>query len=193
VEAAPPEPALRWAALLHDCGKPECFSLRDGTGHFHGHPAASERLAREIFAQLRFPKRLAEHIALLLRHHELRLFDGPQSPAHLKRLLRDLGESALLELLELMRADVLAQTPDKNDRLAGYDSLRRQVIALAAARPCLVRKDLAVNGADLLALGFQGPQLGKALDFLLSEVLDGRAENEREALIQSLTLNFDSS
>ena len=51
----PPEPVLRWAALLHDVGKPPCFSLGpDGVGHFYGHAARSTELADAILTRLRF-------------------------------------------------------------------------------------------------------------------------------------------
>ena len=51
----PPEPVLRWAALLHDVGKPPCFSLGpDGVGHFYGHAAKSAELADAILMRLRF-------------------------------------------------------------------------------------------------------------------------------------------
>ena len=183
LEAIPPEPALRWAALLHDCGKPDCFFLRDGVGHFHGHPAVSERMARELLSQLKCPRRLTEHVVLLIKNHELRLLDEPQKPARLKRLLGALGEQILLELLALMRADILAQAPEKRYRLEGYEALRSEIIALARQNSCVTRAQLAVNGNDLLPLGLQGPQLGKMLDRLLEEVIEGRLENRRESLL----------
>jgi len=208
VEAAPPAPgvplnlrfiantadslgwiALRWAALLHDCGKPPCFFMRDGAGHFHGHAEASERLAREILGELKCPKRLIERVALLIRHHEMRLLEQPPAPAKLRRLLGQFGPDALLDLLDLTRADVSAQAPEKLYRLAGYDPLRTQILALANENPCVKRGQLAVNGADLLPLGLQGPQLGRMLDLLLEEVLEGRVENTREALLEFVIRN----
>jgi tRNA nucleotidyltransferase (CCA-adding enzyme) len=184
VEAAPASPALRWAALLHDCGKPPCFFVRDGAGHFHGHPEVSERLAREMLGELKCPKKLTEHVAVLIRRHELRLLEQPQSPARLRRLLGELGPETLLDLLDLTRADVAAQAPEKLYRLAGYEPLRAQILALAAENPCVTRAQLAVNGKDLMALGLRGPELGRMLDRLLEEALEGRAENTREALLR---------
>jgi len=183
LEAVPPEPALRWAALLHDCGKPDCFFWRDGVGHFHGHPAVSERMAREMLSGLKCSRQFIEHVALLVKHHELRLLDEPQKPARLKRLLGELGEERLLELLELMRADVLAQAPEKRWRLERYDALREEIAALARENSCVTRKQLAVGGNDLLPLGLRGPQLGRMLNRLLEEVVEGRLENRRECLL----------
>jgi len=189
VEAAPPSPILRWAALLHDCGKPPCFFMRDGTGHFHGHPAVSERLAREILGGLKCPKKLIERVAILIRHHELRLLEQPPKSAKLRRLLGELGPETLLDLLDLTRADVTAQAPEKRYRLEGYDAMRRQILALAEENPCVTRGQLAINGKDLMELGLQGPALGRMLDCLLEEVLEGRVENKRESLIQCAMRN----
>jgi len=191
VEAAPPTPALRWAALLHDCGKPPCFFMRDGTGHFHGHAQVSEGMAREILRGLKCPKRMIERIAILVRHHEMRLLELSPRPAKLRRLLGQFGPETLLDLLELTRADVTAQAPEKLYRLEAYEPLRAQIVALAAENPCVTRKQLAVNGADLLPLGLQGPQLGWMLDRLLEEVLEGRLANEREALVEFAMLNAE--
>jgi len=192
VEAAPLSPALRWAALLHDCGKPPCFFVRDGVGHFHGHAQVSEGMAREILRELKCPKRLIERAAALIRHHELRLLEMSPKPAKLCRLLGEFGPETLLDLLDLTRADVTAQAPEKLYRLESYEPLRAQIVALAAENPCVTRGQLAVNGADLLPLGLQGPQLGDMLGRLLEEVLEGRLANEREALLrfaQCLILN----
>ncbi|MDR3314544.1 MAG: HD domain-containing protein [Oscillospiraceae bacterium] len=187
VEAAPPAPALRLAALLHDCGKPECFCLdADGVGHFHGHAAASERMARGILTQLRCSRRFTEQVAQLVRLHELRLSETPpgqKRTARLRRLLGELGETTLLELIWLAKADAAAQAPQGLWRLEDCDALAAEVRTLAAEGTCVTRKQLAVNGNDLAALGLQGPALGKALQGLLEDVLEGRAPNERAALL----------
>jgi len=184
VEAAPPFPILRWAALLHDCGKPSRFFLRDGVGHFHGHAEVSERMSREILTRLKCPKRLIEDVAALVRQHEMRLLELSPVPAKLRRLLGKFGPETLLDLLELTRADVTAQAPEKLFRLANYEPLRAQIISLAAENPCVTRKQLAVTGKDLLSLSLQGPQLGRMLDRLLEEVLEGRLTNEKDALLR---------
>jgi len=174
---------LRWAALLHDCGKPPCFFMRDGTGHFYGHPEVSERMAREILTGLKCPRRMIEQVTLLIRHHELRLLEQPSKSSKLRRLLGELGPEALLALLDLTRADVIAQAPEKLYRLEAYGPMRAAILALARENACVTRKQLAVNGADLLPLGLDGPALGAMLDRLLEEVLEGRLVNEREALL----------
>ena len=190
VPGVPDEPAgsfgwavLRWAALLHDCGKPACFFTRDGVGHFHGHPEAGERMARGMLTRLKCPKRLTERVATLIRYHELRLLELTV-PVKLRRLLGELGPEALLDLLELTRADVMAQAPEKLYRLEAYEPLREQINSLMKENACVTRGQLAVSGKDLLPLGFQGPALGRALDRLLEEVLEGRVANEREALLR---------
>ena len=185
VEAVPPSPALRWAALLHDSGKPECFFMRGGTGHFHGHPQRSERVAREICDQLKFSRRLKERVLTLVANHELRLLDEAPNPVRLRRLLGKFGKEVLLELIDLMRADACAQAPEKRAfRLENYEPMRRAVRALVQQNSCVARKQLAVTGRDLIPLGLQGPRLGQALDRLLEEVLEGRLPNEREALLR---------
>ena len=177
-------PVLRWAALLHDCGKPPCFFMRDGVGHFHGHAQVSEGMAREILNMLKCPKKMTAQVAALIRHHELRLLEEPPKAVKLRRLLGALGPEALLGLLELTRADVMAQAPEKLYRLAGYEPMRASILALIDESPCVTKAQLAVNGKDLMALGLQGPQLGRMLDRLLEEVLEGRLENRREALLR---------
>lgn len=192
-EAVPPDPVLRWAALLHDCGKPPCFFMRDGTGHFHGHADVSARTAQEIFAQLKFSKRMSDQALTLIAHHELRLLEQQHlAPARLRRLLGRYGNDTLLQLLDLARADVLAQAPEKRSRLEHYAPLRMEILALADKNTCVTRAQLAVNGSDLLPLGLQGPQLGRALDLLLEEVLEGRLPNEAQALLDWAVQNVTS-
>ena len=71
VEAVQPEPLLRWAALLHDVGKPACFSVDEsGRGHFHGHAKAGAPMAREIMTRLRFDRDTVNRVAQLVELHD---------------------------------------------------------------------------------------------------------------------------
>ena len=68
VDAIPPVPALRWAALLHDVGKPGCFSLaEDGVGHFYGHAQRSTELAEDILRRLRLDNTRRQEVLQLIR------------------------------------------------------------------------------------------------------------------------------
>jgi len=71
VEAVPPEPILRWSALLHDVGKPACFTVDEtGRGHFHGHAKVGGPMAREILTRLRFDKDTVNRVTQLVELHD---------------------------------------------------------------------------------------------------------------------------
>ena len=183
LDAVPGEESLRFAALLHDVGKPECFSLgADGVGHFYGHAAKSAERADAMLARLRAPNALREEVTELIRRHDTPLPGIPE--ANLRRLLRRLGEGRLRRLIALQRADNLAQAPEyRAERAAGLDAVLERLDAILAEDACFSLRQLAVNGRDMLALGLRGREIGGALDFLLNEVVEGRLANEREALL----------
>ena len=68
--AVPREATLRWAALLHDVGKPACFAQDEtGRGHFKGHAQVGAAMAAEILRELDAPKPLAAEVVWLIDHH----------------------------------------------------------------------------------------------------------------------------
>ena len=79
--------------------------------------------------------------------------------------------------------------PQYHGRMAHFDRLEALAKEILAENPCLSVKHLAVNGHDLMDLGYRGPQIGLALDLLLEAVLDGKTENQREKLLQYLAEN----
>ena len=190
VAACPRTLPLRWAALLHDIGKPLCFRTDDrGVGHFKGHAAAGAPIAAEILTRLRAPKALVQRVELLVRYHSISRDCSTEKAMH--RLLSRLGQEPVEQLAELDRADSLGKHPlpqgqtfaDQPDppAVAGYRALLQAVLS---EQPCLGLRGLAVHGNDLLALGFTpGPALGRTLNALLDRVLSGALSNEREALL----------
>lgn len=183
VDAVPPEPVVRWAALLHDCGKPAVKTLNPaGTAHFYGHSKASAQTARELMERLRFSNQQKEAVAALVERHGEPL---PMPEKRVKRLLAGLGEEGFFRLLALMRGDVLAQAPEfREQRLAMLSQAGESARELLRQGACLTLAGLAVRGGDLLAMGCpQGPELGILLRRLLGEVLAGELANEKPALL----------
>ena len=183
VAAVPPELELRLAALFHDIGKPNCCTVdAAGCGHFYGHPAESARLADAMLRRLRTETAPRETAVTLVAWHDRNI--ARTRPA-IARALRDLGEKDLRRLLALKRADNLAQAAAFRSAQAEIEKAEKLLDQLLAESACVSFKQLAVNGRDLLAMGLSGPALGRALEELLSAVLDERVPNERGALLAS--------
>lgn len=181
VSAAPAEPILRWAALLHDIGKPACFSMGDdGAGHFYGHAEKSAAEAGTILRRLRFDNARSKQITELIRYH-----DQPMTAEKrpIKRLLNKLGEDALRRLIALHRADTCGQAAICADRLEVYRQAEQALDEILQEDACFCLKDLAINGRDLIDMGLRGKQIGTALEACLHAVIEEQAPNEREALL----------
>jgi len=180
--AVPPEPVLRWAMLLNDIGKPACFT-RDaaGVGHFYDHAEKSAQMVRGILRCLRFDRRSAERIELLVRIHDRDLVCTRRS---VTRALGKLGPEVLAQLLAVKRADNLAQAPAYHGRQRELDDVERLMQEILAENPCFSLAQLAANGRDMTALGLTGPAVGKMLRRLLSEVMSGKLENDRETILR---------
>ena len=181
VEHTPPEPVLRWAALFHDMGKPSCFSLtEDGVGHFFGHAEQGAVMTERILDRLRFDRDGRERIARLVRYHDMPLTADRK---RIKRLLSKHGVEAARQLIGLHRADTGGQSAVCKPRLAVFDTMDAIVEEILREEACFSLKDLAVNGTDMLDLGFRGREIGAVLQKCLDAVLDERAANDREELL----------
>jgi len=178
----PPLGQLRWTALLHDIGKPHCFSEgSDGFGHFYGHAAGSTAIADTVLQRLRFDNASRERILLLIKHHDTPL---PPDEKGIKRLMNRLGAEAALQLVDIHRADNAGQHPQFSYRQAGFDQAQAMMEAILAEAACFSLKDLAVNGNDLMQKGLRGRQIGSMLQKLLDAVMDGAVPNDRVTLLE---------
>ena len=182
VVACPPDRNIRMAALLHDIGKPDTFSVgEDGVGHFYGHSDRSLELAVTVLDRLRFDNASKNEILTLIRWHDPVI---EESEAAVGRWMRRLGVETLKKLLCLKAADNTAQAKECHGRLQSYERIRGIIDRLVERDACLSLRHLAVKGGDLISVGFRtGKRLGEALDILLDAVISGELPNEREALL----------
>ena len=174
----PQELTLRWAALLHDIGKPRTFQLDEaGQGHFYGHAQLSADMANEILLRLKAPTQLRQDVCLLIRQHMTPLTPDKKL---LRRRMSQYGPELLRQQLALQEADFGGKGVRDSD--PDFPGIRLLMEELSREDACLKVTDLAVNGRDLMALGFSGPAIGQCLNALLQQVLDEQLPNEKEAL-----------
>lgn len=176
-------PHLRWAALLHDVGKPKTFMRDDaGVGHFYGHMHVSGEIAADILNRLRVDNCTKDKVLKLIKYHDVQIIAEEK---YVKRWLNKIGPESFFDLLQLKGSDMIAQKGDLNDpRLAGIYELRQIASRVLAEGVPFQLKDLAISGRDLKDLGIpQGKQIGKILDELLELVMEGELANKREEVI----------
>ena len=186
VAQVPPTAQLRWAALLHDIGKPAVFTLDDaGEGHFYGHASVSAELADAILHRLKASNALREEVVWLVKHH-MDHYRPEEKTA--RRLLSRHGLARMERLIDFQQADLGGKgSGGPDESLLELAQLRELLRTLAAREGELTLKTLAVKGCDLMARGMApGPEIGKALNGLLERVLAGELPNERQALLDAV-------
>lgn len=201
VELTPNAPILRLSAFFHDIGKPSTCRIDSiGRGHFPDHSEKSAEMTEKIMRRMKFDTQSIKDVGTLVKHHDDPLTRGMNAP-EVKRMLRSVGEDDLRKLVQIQRADKQAQKGprkalEKMDRadmtyedaailgqlraLDRYDDLITQVVQ--SGEPYRIQ-DLAINGHDLMDLGFVGKEIGNTLNDLVSLVIEDPAWNNRESLM----------
>lgn len=170
----------RLAALFHDIAKPLTFVLdENGVGHFKGHAAVCAKTAESIMKRLCFSSKQTELIKNVIHYHSDVNFTAKSA----KRRIGKLGFDGFELLLDLQCADNSAKHDFCRERLSAINSWRSFAQILADENACLSRKNLAVDGNDIKALGLSGPDIGTVLEDLFESVLDETIENEYNALM----------
>jgi poly(A) polymerase len=167
-----PDLVLRWAALLHDVGKPATREfLPGGRVTFHHHEVVGARMARKRLKALRYPSALIEDVGQLVFLH-LRFYGYRTSEwtdSAVRRYVVDAGP-LLSRLHKLVRSDCTTRNKRKAAALSeAYDALERRIAELKAQEELdAIRPDL--DGNEIMAiLGIPpGPIVGKAYKHLLA-------------------------
>jgi tRNA nucleotidyltransferase (CCA-adding enzyme) len=192
LDAAQPELRSRWAAILHDIGKPATRSPhKSGSGYtFYNHENIGAEMAQQILRDLRFSNAFTETVSRLVANH-MYVADPDMAEPTIKRFINRIGLDLLDAQFELRRADKIGSGLPRDDSAARNARFEARVREVIAHKPPLALKDLAVDGHDVMAAlaesglkpaGYRGREVGQILALLCEQVLDRPELNTRDAL-----------
>ena len=173
---------LRLTMLLHDVAKPVCITTdEEGQNHFKKHPVVGADMTRKILRRLKFDNRTTDCCCKLVKEHD----DRPDiTERNVRRAMSRIGTELFPLLFEVKRADTLGQSmykrAEKLEYIAEYERVYRKILA---DHQCVSKKEMKINGSDLIKMGVEpGPKLGDILDRLYEQVLDDPSLNEAQKL-----------
>lgn len=160
-----------------------CYTIDSGVGHFYGHAAISRDIAEKSLRELRFDNQTVKLVTQLVEAHDRTI--EPRKPV-IRRCMNKLGLEQFLRLLNVKEADYAAQAQLYGDRLHKVEILQMAneiLVAQIQQEECFTLKDLAINGNDLIQLGYKpGKKIGTVLNQLLEMVIDDKIANDKVQL-----------
>lgn len=178
---------LRIAALLHDIGKPKCFTIDENNiGHFYGHPIVSYDLSLNILKRLKYSNEEIEKITYLIKYHDSTILINKKSIRKNFSNTPNHDEELFMLLIKLKNADSSDHTIKE---LMDEDSVRDILNQIKQDNECLKITDLDIDGYDMMELGYKGKEIKDNLNNLLDAVLEEKVDNTKEELIKYLKQN----
>ena len=181
VRKTPKDLVLRWAALLHDVGKPNTLSVDElGDRHFYRHESIGADMASDILTRLKYSSQVVKQVELLVRTHMRPISCGK---AGIRRLLRDTAGlyTSWRILKEADSSSCKLEATQLARELEEFDAAVTDVQSEPSVSPL---SSLAIRGDDLMEMGIpHGPMIGTVLRHLHELVLDDPLLNQREILL----------
>ena len=188
------DPDLRFAALLHDIGKPASAWADPATGFHHyyrgrngegqDHEVVGAELAQNRLRELRWPTARSNRITHLILHH---MFPAFNSPKGARKFLNRVGDEHADDLLTFRWADQRGkgQSPEELAARTHIDTQRGIVEQVRSNQQPTNMSALAINGNDIIGLGVKaGPDVGRILRLLTDQVIDSPPLNDHDTLLQ---------
>lgn len=175
------------AIVFHDVGKAHCKSIDEhGHAHFYGHPKVSAEIAQRALRQMTYANKVMEQVVTLITYHDT--FLRPQRKM-LRRFLAKLNMdyAQAYAILRVQYADDcgknLIHAQEKLDTIEECVQLLQE---MEKEEPSLQRRDLAINGNDLIALGYEGKQIGTLLSWCYDKVIEHPESNDKATLLHMI-------
>ena len=145
---------VRLAVFFHDFGKPHSYQDgEDGIRHFKGHGKVSADMTDSIMKRLRFDNETRNNVVELVYYHDATFEVGKK---YVKRWLNKIGEKQFRRLLQVKKADNKAQNLElSSDRIKELSEIEALIDEVLQEDECFSLKDLAVNGKDLIGVGYK--------------------------------------
>lgn len=180
VKSAPPRVELRLAMLLHDLGKPQCRTEKDGECHYYGHAAISAEMAGELLRALKCDNALRERVVHIVHYHDIPI---DTSRRYIRRALAKHGAELFADIMESHIADDSAKAPFCLERIPKIREAMQIAEEISSEAPPFTIRSLAISGRDLKGIVPPSPLMGEILTKLLEEVVDETLPNEKNALL----------
>jgi len=179
VSKVPADLELRYAALLHDIAKPLVQTFDEkGVAHYKTHEIVGADMARDILTRLKLPVKLIETVEDIIKKHMVLYRDVTDKKFN--KLLSEMGYDNLLRLIEHCNAD----NSSKNNEVVNPENNLHERLKRAVEKQMQVTvNDLALNGKDLIDMGFKGTEIGKIKGELLDKYLSEEIPNEKEVML----------
>ena len=179
---------LRYTMLFHDIGKPDCKTTKDGIDHFYNHPYRSVEIAKPILERFRLPRKDIDEILSLIKNHDKHITKESKT----RRFLANHTDEYIERLKKVQLADVAAQSDYlRDEKIENINKFFDKVNEFKETEGRITKKDLKINGNDLLSIGFRGPAIGDEIDRLYDIVLSDPTFNDYDKLIKSATRQFE--
>lgn len=179
IDACKPELRLRLAALFHDINKPQCKRIVDDGATFYSHEVHGAKTSQRVMKRLRYSNDLIEEVSILVERH---MFTTDVTDKGLRRLVRRVGVPLIFDLLDLRRADVVAQ--GMGGKTDDVDRFEADIRAELEKKPPFSIGDLAIDGRDIMRMFSipPGRMIGEILNHLLELALDNPELNTPEQM-----------